>query len=124
MAEGAPLLREYAVIPYRGFESLPLRHYFLFVPLAARTPHNFHLQIIFDTGFIGAGLLLLTLLWPIWHLLKTGQTQTALCILLPLGVMMGGTLFNFVIWRTWIPGATILSIFFLYLSAAQTGYQR
>lgn len=94
-----------------------------FVPLSARTPHNFHLQIIFDTGFIGAGLLLLALLWPIWHLLKTGQTQTALSILLPLSVMMSGTLFNFVIWRTWIPGATILSIFFLYLSAAKTDYQ-
>ena len=25
MAEGAPLLREYTVTPYRGFESLPLR---------------------------------------------------------------------------------------------------
>ena len=25
MVEGAPLLREYAVIPHRGFESLPLR---------------------------------------------------------------------------------------------------
>ena len=26
-AEGAPLLREYRLIPYRGFESLPLRQY-------------------------------------------------------------------------------------------------
>ena len=26
VVEGAPLLREYAVIPHRGFESLPLRH--------------------------------------------------------------------------------------------------
>src|SRR5690606_35315373 len=26
VAEGAPLLREYTVTPYRGFESLPLRH--------------------------------------------------------------------------------------------------
>ena len=26
MAEGAPLLREYRLIPYRGFESLSLRH--------------------------------------------------------------------------------------------------
>ena len=25
MAEGAPLLREYRLIPYRGFESLSLR---------------------------------------------------------------------------------------------------
>ncbi len=27
MAEGAPLLREYTLIAYRGFESLTLRHY-------------------------------------------------------------------------------------------------
>ena len=27
MAEGAPLLREYTLIRYRGFESPPLRHY-------------------------------------------------------------------------------------------------
>ncbi len=27
MVEGAPLLREYTVTPYRGFESLPLRHF-------------------------------------------------------------------------------------------------
>ena len=27
MAEGAPLLREYTLIAYRGFESLLLRHY-------------------------------------------------------------------------------------------------
>ena len=26
MAEGAPLLRVYRLIPYRGFESLALRH--------------------------------------------------------------------------------------------------
>ncbi len=26
-AEGAPLLREYGLIPHRGFESLPLRQY-------------------------------------------------------------------------------------------------
>ena len=26
MVEGAPLLREYALIAHRGFESLPLRH--------------------------------------------------------------------------------------------------
>ena len=26
VAEGAPLLREYRLIPYRGFESLSLRH--------------------------------------------------------------------------------------------------
>ena len=26
MAEGAPLLRAYRLIPYRGFESLALRH--------------------------------------------------------------------------------------------------
>ena len=26
MAESAPLLREYGLIPHRGFESLPLRH--------------------------------------------------------------------------------------------------
>ena len=28
MAEGAPLLREYTLIRYRGFESLPLRHFY------------------------------------------------------------------------------------------------
>ena len=28
VAEGAPLLREYRLIPYRGFESLSLRHQF------------------------------------------------------------------------------------------------
>ena len=27
MAEGAPLLREYTLIAYRGFESLLLRHF-------------------------------------------------------------------------------------------------
>ena len=31
MAEGAPLLREYRLIPYRGFESLSLRQIALFV---------------------------------------------------------------------------------------------
>ena len=94
-----------------------------YVPSFARAPHNFQLQTLFDTGFIGAGLLLLALLGPIWRLLKTGQTQITLCILLPLGVMMGGTLFNFVIWRTWIPGATILSIFFLHLNLVKIDYQ-
>ena len=29
VVEGAPLLREYALIAYRGFESLPLRHHIL-----------------------------------------------------------------------------------------------
>ena len=38
MAEGAPLLREYTVTPYRGFESLPLRHTFGRSLLMRRTP--------------------------------------------------------------------------------------
>ena len=33
MAEGAPLLREYTLIAYRGFESLLLRHYRIAVSL-------------------------------------------------------------------------------------------
>lgn len=92
--------------------------------LPAHSPHNFQLQILFDTGFVGAGLLLLALLWPIWSLLKKGQLQTAICILLPLSVMIGGTLFNFVVWRTWIPSATILTIFFLALRLQKTDYLR
>jgi O-antigen ligase len=90
------------------------------VNLNVRTPHNAHLQTIFDTGFVGTALLLLALLWPVWHALKAGRGATAFCLLLPLCVMIGSTSFSFVIWREWIPGATILMVFFLLLSRDKT----
>ena len=87
---------------------------------AIRTPHNIHLQAIFDLGFIGTGLLLLALLLPIWHLHKNGRHAAASCLLLPLSIMLAGTSFNFVIWRVWIPGATILLVWFLYLNSVKS----
>lgn len=92
-------------------------------PRHIRTPHNIHLQVLFDTGFIGAGLLLLFLILPVWNDRKKGQTQTALVILLPITVLFAGTMFNFVIWRSWIPGAAILSGVFLFLNSRKSDYQ-
>lgn len=89
-----------------------------------RTPHNIQLQIIFDTGFVGAGLLLLLLILPVGSDLKKGQTQKTLIILLPVIVLFAGTTFNFVIWRSWIPSAAILSVLFLFLNSRKTDYLR
>lgn len=87
------------------------------LPRHIRTPHNIHLQVLFDTGFVGAGLLLLFLIFPFWGDLKKGQTQKAIVALLPISVLFAGTMFNFVVWRTWIPGATILSALFIFIQA-------
>ena len=94
------------------------------LPSHIRTPHNIHLQVLFDTGFVGAGLLLLFLILPVWNDLKKGQTQKAIIILLPIAVLFAGTMFNFVVWRTWIPGAAILSVLFLFLHSQKSDYQR
>ena len=88
--------------------------------LAHRTPHNIHLQILFDTGFVGASLLLLALLWPIWRGLKMAHQPQAYLALLPICVVIAGTLFNFVIWRSWIPGAALIATFIILLSESRT----
>lgn len=94
------------------------------LPRHIRTPHNIHLQVLFDTGFVGAGLLLLFLILPVWNESKNCHTRRALAILLPITVLFAGTAFNFVIWRTWIPGAAILSVLFLLLSSKKSDYQK
>ena len=86
------------------------------VPYGIRTPHNLQLQILFDTGYVGAMLMLLALLWPIWRLLKAGHHEATALMLLLLCVTIAGTLFNFVIWRTWIPSATLLAMCFALLN--------
>ena len=86
------------------------------LPRHIRTPHNIHLQVLFDTGFVGAGLLILFLIFPVWNDLKKGQTQKTLVILLPITVLFAGTMFNFVVWRSWIPSAAMLTVLFLLLN--------
>ena len=85
-----------------------------------RTPHNIHLQVLFDTGFVGASLLLLALLWPIWRGLRAAHQPQAYLALLPICVVIAGTLFNFVIWRSWIPGAALIGLFIILLSESRT----
>ena len=89
------------------------------IPYGVRTPHNLHLQILFDIGFTGAFLMLIALIWPIGRLLKSSQREIAGVALLILCVAIAGTLFNFVIWRTWISSAAYLSFLFAYLNASQ-----
>jgi O-antigen ligase len=89
-----------------------------------RTPHNIHLQVLFDTGFVGAGLLLLFLILPVWNDLKNDHRQKAFVILLPISVLFAGTMFNFVIWRAWILGFATLAILFLFLNSQQFDYRR
>ena len=91
--------------------------------LHIRSPHNIHLQVLFDTGFVGAVLLLLFLILPVWGDLKKNHKQKAIVILLPITVLFAGTMFNYVIWRTWIPGAAILSVLFLFLHSPKSDYQ-
>ena len=92
------------------------------LPRKIRTPHNIHLQVLFDSGFVGAGLFLLFLIFPVWNDMKKGQTHIALAILLPITVLFAGTTFNFVIWRTWIPSAAILAVLFLLLNSKKSDY--
>ena len=85
------------------------------VYLGVRTPHNVHLQILFDLGFVGATLLLMSFIWPIWRWQR--NHSLAFPALLALSLVLAGTLFNFVIWRSWILGAAILTFYFLLVSA-------
>ena len=82
-----------------------------------RTPHNLHLQIIFDLGAMGAILVLLGLLWPVWQLHSCGNYNLAGRILIVISLVVVSTSFNFVIWRAWIPSAAVLTLFFLLLSS-------
>ena len=54
MVEGAPLLREYAVIPHRGFESLPLRQSFPKSLLYRNIEHVAQQAKILSGGFLNA----------------------------------------------------------------------
>lgn len=90
------------------------------IDTGVRTPHNVFLQIIFDLGYLGAALTLLVLLLPIRQLYMSRAPHFAAAFVLPICVMIAATLFNFVIWRTWIPGATILSALFIFIQAQQT----
>ena len=82
-----------------------------------RTPHNLHLQIVFDLGAVGTALLLLSFIWPLWRWHISGRHDMATSALLLVSLVLVGTLFNFVIWRSWIPGAAILTFYFLLVSA-------
>lgn len=85
------------------------------VPQNIRTPHSILLQALFDLGYLGSALMLLALLWPIKQIYVMRGPHMAVALLLPLCVMIAATLFNFVIWRTWIPGATILAALFMII---------
>ena len=82
-----------------------------------RTPHNIHLQIIFDIGFVGAVLFLMTFIWPVWRWHSSGNCGQVFAALLAVSLVLAGSLFNFVIWRTWIFGAAILTFYFLWINA-------
>jgi O-antigen ligase len=82
-----------------------------------RTPHSILLQALFDLGYLGSALMLLVLLWPIKQIYVVRGPHMATALLMPLCVMIFATLFNFVIWRTWMPGATILAALFMIIRA-------
>lgn len=83
-----------------------------------RSPHNIQLQTLFDIGYVGAVLMLLVIFSSLRQIFKDGK-DPIMMLLLPLCVTIAATLFNFVIWRTWIPGATILCILFLFIYASK-----
>lgn len=90
------------------------------IPEKVRTPHSVFLQIIFDLGYLGAALTLLVLLLPIRQIYISRGPHVAAALLLPICVVMAGTLFNFVIWRTWILGAAVLAVLFILIQAEKT----
>ena len=83
------------------------------INLGIRTPHNIHLQVIFDLGSVGAVLILMSFIWPVWRWHTSGNYGEAFAAWLVVSLVLAGSLFNFVIWRTWIPGAAILAFFFM-----------
>lgn len=87
-----------------------------------KTPHNVHLQIIFDLGAIGAGLGLLCFAWPILSWQARGNRRMAIAALMAVALMLAGTLFNFVIWRSWIAAAAVMTFYFLLLSLPKSEY--
>ena len=87
-----------------------------------KTPHNVHLQIIFDLGAIGAGLGLLCFAWPILSWQARGNRRMAIAALMAVALMLAGTLFNFVIWRSWIAAAAVMTFYFLLLSSPKSEY--
>ena len=87
-----------------------------------KTPHNVHLQIIFDLGAIGAGLGLLCFAWPILSWRARGNRRMAIATLMAVALMLAGTLFNFVIWRSWIAAAAVMTFYFLLLSSPKSEY--
>jgi O-antigen ligase len=88
--------------------------------LDIRSPHNAHLQIIFDLGAVGAALLLISFIWPIWRWHTSGNHSQTLAALLAIALALEGALFNFVIWRAWVPSAAILTFYFLLASVPKT----
>lgn len=85
------------------------------IPRGIATPHSIHLQILFDIGYVGAILMLIAILSPFRHIFRNALHQHTAILLLPICVTIAATSFNFVFWRTWIPGATILCILFMYM---------
>ena len=43
------------------------------INLGIRTPHNIHLQVIFDLGSVGAVLILMSFIWPVWRWHTSGN---------------------------------------------------
>lgn len=87
------------------------------IHLGIRTPHNIHLQIIFDLGFAGAALFLMSFIWPVWRWYSLDNYGQAFAALFAVNLVLAGSLFNFVIWRSWVPGAAILTFYFLWINA-------
>ena len=98
-------------VPDTKFQSIYIGH---------RTPHNVHLQIIFDLGFTGAVLFLMSFIWPVWSWHRSDNYGQTFAALLVISLVLAGSLFNFVIWRSWIPGTAILAFYFLSINPTKT----
>ena len=73
-------------------------------------PHSLHLQILFEIGFLGAGVFC----WLAWNLLSFARQrfdrQTLPFVHATFAACIANGLFNFIVWRMFFTGAIIMAM--------------
>ena len=78
--------------------------------LRLNKPHSLHLQILFEIGFLGAGIFC----WLAWNLLSFARQrfdrQTLPFVHATFAACIANGLFNFIVWRMFFTGAIIMAM--------------
>ncbi len=102
------------------YEGTHLSQHLQNIPLASKLPHNIHLQILFDIGFIGAFSFLLSVSLIFLKLEKKMGVDQLPFMMAVFFAGVGSSLFNLIIWASWFLSAFSVALIIAFIFTKQT----